>query len=100
MTRWERALQAVPRRIDLGVGAGLRPALDALRRRDRVAMRQDLVAAVTVAACLIPQVLAYSVVAGLPPVTGLLQRSRPWSSTRSWAVHGGCRPDRSRPQQS
>ncbi len=53
------------------VGAGLRPGLDALRRRDGRAVRRDAVAGVTVAAYLVPQVLAYSAVAGLPAVTGL-----------------------------
>lgn len=34
-------------------------------------LRGDLVAGVTVAAYLVPQVMAYAGVAGLPPVTGL-----------------------------
>jgi SulP family sulfate permease len=34
-------------------------------------LRGDLVAGVTVAAYLVPQVMAYAAVAGLPPVTGL-----------------------------
>jgi len=53
------------------VSPGLRPGLAALRQRDWPAVRGDLVAGVTVAAYLVPQVLAYAEVAGLPPVTGL-----------------------------
>ncbi|MFJ1704941.1 SulP family inorganic anion transporter [Kitasatospora sp. NPDC088346] len=47
------------------------PGLTVLRgyRRDR--LRGDLVAGVTVAAYLVPQVMAYAGVAGLPPVAGL-----------------------------
>ena len=39
---------------------------------DRRDLRGDLVAAVTVTAYLIPQVMAYSALAGLPPQTGLI----------------------------
>ncbi|WP_214401424.1 SulP family inorganic anion transporter [Pseudonocardia lacus] len=53
------------------IGPGLRPGLTALRRRDAPALRGDVVAGVTVAAYLVPQVLAYAGVAGVPPVTGL-----------------------------
>jgi SulP family sulfate permease len=42
-----------------------------LRHYDRTWLRGDLIAGVTVAAYLVPQVLAYAGVAGLPPVTGL-----------------------------
>jgi len=42
-----------------------------LRGYRRSWLRGDLVAGVTVAAYLIPQVMAYAAVAGLPPVTGL-----------------------------
>jgi high affinity sulfate transporter 1 len=37
----------------------------------RASLRSDVVAGVTVAAYLVPQVMAYATVAGLPPVTGL-----------------------------
>jgi SulP family sulfate permease len=47
-----------------------------LRHYRRVWLRGDLVAGCTVAAYLVPQVMAYAEVAGLPPVTGL------------WAVMG------------
>ncbi len=54
-----------------GFAGGLRPGLRALRERDVVALRSDLVAGLTVAAFLIPQVMAYAAVAGLPAVAGL-----------------------------
>ncbi len=47
------------------------PGLDRLLRYERGWLRGDLVAGVTVAAYLIPQVMAYAEVAGLPPVAGL-----------------------------
>jgi sulfate permease, SulP family len=46
-----------------------RPA--ALRGYQRSWLRGDLVAGLTVAAYLVPQVMAYATVAGLPPVAGL-----------------------------
>src|SRR5690349_18994057 len=51
--------------------SGLAPGLTALRRRDHPAVRADALAGLTVAAYLVPQVLAYAEVAGLSPVTGL-----------------------------
>lgn len=53
------------------VATGLRPGLAALRRRDGPAIRSDVFAGLTVAAYLVPQVLAYAEVAGLPAVNGL-----------------------------
>ena len=47
------------------------PGLGVLRSYERRWLRGDVVAGVTVAAYLVPQVLAYAEVAGLPPVTGL-----------------------------
>lgn len=47
------------------------PGLAVLRRYDRAWLRGDLVAGVTVAAYLVPQVMAYATLAGLDPVTGL-----------------------------
>jgi len=47
------------------------PGLAVLRGYRRSWLRGDLIAGVTVAAYLIPQVMAYAGVAGLPPVTGL-----------------------------
>lgn len=47
------------------------PGLRVLLSYERRWLRGDVLAGVTVAAYLVPQVLAYSEVAGLPPVTGL-----------------------------
>ena len=47
------------------------PGLAVLRGYRRAWLRGDLIAGVTVASYLVPQVMAYAVVAGLPPVTGL-----------------------------
>jgi sulfate permease, SulP family len=52
-------------------GAGIRPGLAALRRRDGPALRGDLIGGLTVAAYLVPQVMAYAAVAGLPAAAGL-----------------------------
>ena len=47
------------------------PGLQVLLHYDRDWLRGDLLAGVTVAAYLIPQVMAYAEIAGLPPITGL-----------------------------
>lgn len=62
-------------------GSALRPAWVALRSRDGAALRGDLLAGVTVAAYLVPQVLAYAVVAGLAPVAGL------WAAVAAMAIY-------------
>jgi sulfate permease, SulP family len=49
----------------------LAPGLVGLRHYQRAWLRGDLLAGVTVAAYLIPQVMAYAQIAGLPPVAGL-----------------------------
>jgi SulP family sulfate permease len=49
----------------------LLPGVAVLRRYDRAWLRGDVLAGVTVAAYLVPQVLAYAEVAGLPAVAGL-----------------------------
>lgn len=49
----------------------LLPGLARFRRYERSWLRYDVLAGVTVAAYLIPQVMAYAEVAGLPPVVGL-----------------------------
>ncbi|SDI07702.1 Sulfate permease family protein [Actinokineospora alba] len=49
----------------------LTPGISALRGYRRGWLRGDMVAGITVAAYLIPQVMAYAEVAGLAPVTGL-----------------------------
>ncbi|MGD9527139.1 SulP family inorganic anion transporter [Pseudonocardia sp.] len=50
---------------------GLRPAFEAVARKDGRMLARDGLAGVTVAAYLVPQVLAYAEVAGMPPVAGL-----------------------------
>ncbi len=52
-------------------GAGLLPGLTVLRGYERAWLRGDVLGGVTVTAYLIPQVMAYSAIAGLPPATGL-----------------------------
>ncbi|MGJ3508513.1 SulP family inorganic anion transporter [Enemella sp. A6] len=47
------------------------PGVHVLRHYDRRWLRGDLLAGITVTAYLIPQVMAYAEVAGLPPIVGL-----------------------------
>jgi sulfate permease, SulP family len=51
--------------------SNMMPGLDRLRSYERGWLRRDVLAGVTVAAYLIPQVMAYAEIAGLPPVVGL-----------------------------
>lgn len=51
--------------------ARLAPGIAVLRHYDRAWLRGDVLAGVTVAAYLIPQVMAYAEVAGLPAIAGL-----------------------------
>ena len=55
----------------LGRAQRLLPGLWRLRHYQRSWLRGDLLAGITVAAYLIPQVMAYAEVAGLPPIAGL-----------------------------
>lgn len=57
------------------------PGLESLRHYDRRWLRGDVVAGITVAAYLVPQVMAYAEVAGLPAITGL------WASVGPLAVY-------------
>ena len=57
------------------------PGLDRLVHYERPWLRGDVVAGITVAAYLIPQVMAYAEVAGLPAVTGL------WASLGAMTVY-------------
>lgn len=57
------------------------PGLRQFRNYRRAWLRSDVVAGVTVAAYLIPQVMAYATVAGLPPVVGL------WATIGPLAVY-------------
>jgi high affinity sulfate transporter 1 len=61
----------------LGDGWFRLPGLAEIRRYQRSWLRGDLIAGLTVSAYLIPQVLAYAGVAGLPPVTGLWAAAPP-----------------------
>jgi len=49
----------------------LLPGVDSLARYERAWLRGDVLAGITVAAYLVPQVMAYAEVAGLPAVVGL-----------------------------
>lgn len=64
--------------------AGMRAFMGAtlLRRYERAWLRPDIVAGVTVAAYLVPQVMAYAQLAGLDPVVGL------WSAILPAIVYG------------
>ena len=53
------------------VAARLLPGIVRLRRYDRRWLRGDVLAGVTVAAYLVPQVMAMAQVAGLEPIVGL-----------------------------
>ena len=78
--RWERLL----------------PGVAVLRRYDRVWLRGDVLGGITVSAYLIPQVMAYAEVAGLPAITGLwaaLRASRLRPARLVAAAVGGARVD-------
>lgn len=64
------------------------PGLSVLRGYERGWLRGDLLAGVTVAAYLIPQVMAYAQIAGLPPSAGLLAIVAP---TLVYAILGSSR---------
>ncbi len=68
--------------------ATLLPGLVVLRHYRRAWLRGDLLAGVTVAAYLVPQVMAYAQIAGLPPAAGLLAVVGP---TLAYAVLGTSR---------
>ncbi|MFQ6328661.1 SulP family inorganic anion transporter [Nocardia sp. CWNU-33] len=57
------------------------PGLRQFEGYDRVRLRSDALAGVTVSAYLVPQVMAYATVAGLPPVVGL------WAAIGPLAVY-------------
>lgn len=50
---------------------GLVPGIATVRRYRRIDLRGDVLAGLTVAAYLIPQVMAYAKIVNLPPITGL-----------------------------
>ena len=55
----------------LGLVKSSLPGLDVLQRYDRCWLRPDVFAGVAVAAYLVPQVMAYTAIINVPPVTGL-----------------------------
>lgn len=68
-------------RNDASLPARLFPGIVVLSHYRRSWLRGDVLAGVTVAAYLIPQVMAYAVVAGLPAVTGL------WATLAPLAIY-------------
>ena len=58
------------------------PGLSLFTKYRRRWLRGDVLAGITVAAYLVPQVMAYATIAGLPPVTGL------WTIIPAFAVYG------------
>ena len=65
------------------------PALTGLRGYQRAWLRGDLLAGITVAAFLVPQVMAYAQVAGVPPVAGL------WASLPALVIYAALGSSRS-----
>ena len=59
------------------------PGIAVLRRYERGWLSGDVIAGVTVAAYLVPQVMAYAVIAGLPAVAGL------WATVKSPQMTAG-----------
>ena len=72
------------------------PGLWQLRHYQRGWLRGDVIAGVTVAAYLVPQVMAYAEVAGLPAITGLWAVVAPLAV---YAVLGSSRSSRSGPSR-
>lgn len=67
---------------------GLLPGVTSLRGYQRAWLRSDLLAGVAVAAYLVPQVMAYAEIAGLPVATGLVAMC---GALASYAVLGSSR---------
>jgi SulP family sulfate permease len=70
---WARLTGCVAHRLTRSStrGGSLLPGPGTLRGYQRAWLRGDVVGGITVAAYLVPQVMAYAAVAGLPPATGL-----------------------------
>jgi SulP family sulfate permease len=62
-------------------------------------LRGDVLAGVTVAAYLVPQVMAYATVAGLPPVAGLWAALVPMGVYALLVPRGSCRSVRNPPRR-
>ncbi|MEO6020816.1 MAG: sulfate permease [Knoellia sp.] len=71
---------SVTPRVGSALGA-IVPGLTRLRRYDRSWLRGDLLAGVTVAAYLIPQVMAYAQIAGVPAAAGI------WAAVAALVVY-------------
>ena len=80
-----------PRVLDAMRAARLIPALTWLRAYDRGALTSDLLAAVIVTIMLIPQSLAYAMLAGLPPYVGLYASILPLRGLRAVRLEPGAR---------
>ncbi len=65
------ALEPSPGHLLFAGVAGLAPGIGALRRYRRGWLRSDVFAGVSVVAYLVPQVMAYTALIGVPPVAGL-----------------------------
>ena len=76
--------------------AAFLPGAWQIRHYERPWLRGDLIAGLAVAAYLVPQVMAYAELAGLPAVQGLWARLARCCSTPSSARRGSCRWARSR----
>jgi sulfate permease, SulP family len=77
---WPAGVAKVPplvRGARLRYNRGMIPGLDMLRGYRRAWLPGDLLAGVTVAAYLVPQVMAYATIAGLPRSPACGPRSRP-----------------------
>lgn len=64
------------------------PILEQVQGYDRVKFSRDLIAAIVVTIMLIPQSLAYAILAGLPPQVGLYASILP---LLAYAIFGSCR---------
>ena len=67
------------------------PGLTRLRHYRRSWLRPDLFAGVAVAAYLVPQVMAYTVIVNVPPVVGLWTALAALVVYAVWAAPGCCR---------
>ena len=76
---------------------GLLPGVDVLRAYERSWLKGDVLAGVAVAAYLVPQVMAYAEIAGVPAASGLAAACGSLVCTRCSARRASCPWARSRP---
>ena len=76
------------------------PGIEQVRTYQRSWLRWDVLAGITVAAYLVPQCMAYGVLAGLNPVVGLWRLCRPLRCTPCSGPRANCPSDRSPPAPS